>query len=387
VALGARGRAVKLLFSFVGGRGHFDPLLPLANAATAQGHDVRVAGRPSMEAAVVDAGHRFVAVQPDVVAPAEIVPLAEPDPDRERLVLRHGFAGRTARLRATDVLVVCEQERPDIIIADEIDFGALIAAEVLGIPRVVVMVSAAGDFVRPEVVAEPLAAVRAAFGLTDDGLAMTIGDAVVAPVPPMFRDPGRPLPATTKWMRPAVLDTVSSPSIWPTAKELPRVHVTLGTIFNMESGDLFARLLDAVAGLDADVVVTVGNDIDPSTFGAPPPHVRIERFLAPTSVFPGTDLVISHGGSGTVVSALACGVPQLLVPMGADQPDNARRCEALGIGVALDPVRATPSEIGAEAARLLNDDRCRARALALADEAARLPTAAEVLPDLVALAD
>ena len=378
---------MKLLFSFVGGRGHLDPLLPLANAATAQGHDVRVAGRPSMEAAVVDAGHRFVAVQPDVVAPALIVPLAEPDPDRERLVLRDGFAGRTARLRATDVLVVCEQDRPDLVIADEIDFGALIAAEVLGIPRVVVTVSAAGDFVRPEVVAEPLAAVRATFGLPDDGLAMTIGVAVVAPVPPMFRDPGRLLPATTKWMRPAVLDTVPSPSVWTTANDLPHIHVTLGTIFNMESGDLFARLLDAVAGLNADVVVTVGNDIDPSTFGAPPPHVRVERFLLPTSVFPGADLVISHGGSGTVVSALACGAPQLLLPMGADQPDNAARCEALGIGVALDPVRATPSAIGAAAARLLNDDRCRARALALADEAARLSPAAEVLPDLVALAD
>jgi hypothetical protein len=340
-----------------------------------------------MEADVVHTGHRFVAVGPDVVAPPGIVSLAEPDPDRELLVLRDGFAGRTARLRARDALVVCEQERPDLVIADELDFGTLVAAEVHGIPRVVVIVTAAGDFVATEVIAEPLAAVRASFGLPADGLAMTLGDAVVAPVPSTFRDPDSPLPATTRWMRPAVLDTAPSPPIWRTAGDLPHVHVTLGTIFNMESGDLFVRLIDAVASVAAEVIITVGNDIEPSTFGAPPPHVQVERFLPPTAVFPGADLVISHGGSGTVVSSLACGATQLLLPMGADQPNNARRCEALGIGVALDPMRATPSEIAAEVVRLLNDDRCRAHARALADEAAQLPTAADVLPGLVALAD
>jgi UDP:flavonoid glycosyltransferase YjiC (YdhE family) len=386
MALGARARVVKILVSFVGGRGHLDPLLPLADAASAQRHDVCVAGRPSMERVVLDAGHRFVAVGPDVSVPAAILPLAAPDPEHEQRVLRDGFAGRTARARATELLGVWERDRPDLLIADEFDFGAQAAAEVLRIPRVVVIVSAAGDFVRPEVIAGPLAALRNALGLptTDHHLARC--DAVVAPLPSDFRDPSCPLPDATMWLRPAVLDGGPSPSAWPSGGR-PRVLVTLGTIFNLESGDLFNRLLEGVGDLDADVVVTVGTHVDPSTLGPPPPQVRVERFVPAASVFPGADLVISHGGSGTVVSALACGASQLLLPMGADQPNNARRCEALGIGVALDPIRVTPRGIAEAATRLLGDDRRRERVRALADEAARLPTAGDVLRDLVSLPD
>jgi len=375
---------VEVLVSFVGGRGHLDPLRPLADALVARGHAVRVAGRPSMEGAVAAAGHRFVAVGPDVTPPDAITPLAPPDPAREVRVLRDGFADRTARWRAADLLAVGERARPDLLIADELDFGALVAAEVLGIPRAVVIVSAAGDFVRPEVVRRPLEVVRAEHGLDDDVDSMLHGELVVAPLPPSFRAPAHPLPVGTIWTRPAVLEAGVAPSVWTDRR--PRIHVTLGTIFNLESGDLFDRLLDAVQPVDAHVVVTVGDGVDPSTLAPAAPHVDMASFLPPASVFRGADVVISHGGSGTVVSAMSCGAVQLLLPMGADQPDNARRCEALGVGAAVDPQHATPTDIRQAVVRLLDDEECRGRARALAAEADRLPPAIDVVPRLEELA-
>ena len=54
---------------------------------------------------------------------------------------------------------------------------------------------------------------------------------------------------------------------------------------------------------------------------------------------PALRLVVSHGGSGSVVGALAHGLPMVLLPLGADQPQNARRCAELGVARVLDAVR------------------------------------------------
>ena len=128
------------------------------------------------------------------------------------------------------------------------------------------------------------------------------------------------------------------------------MYFTLGTVFNMESGDLFDRVLAGLRVLPAEIlpveiIATVGAHIDPATFGAQPPHIRIARYIPQSSVLPRSSAVVSHGGSGTVLGALAYGVPQVLVPMGADQPFNADRCVALGVGRALDATSCTPMEV------------------------------------------
>ena len=175
-----------------------------------------------------------------------------------------------------------------MIVADEVDYGALIAAEKLGVPHATVIVLAAGGFARPAALAEPLNDVRARIGLEPDpDLKMLDRDLVIAPVPPSFRDPDFPLGPDTLWIRPAVLDAhIPAADPWPNRPDRTRVYVTLGTIFNMESGDLFDRLLEAVSGLDADVLVTVGRHLEPSAFGRVPEHVQIEQFIPHHVVLP-----------------------------------------------------------------------------------------------------
>jgi MGT family glycosyltransferase len=151
------------------------------------------------------------------------------------------------------------------------------------------------------------------------------------------------------------------------------VHVTLGTVFATESGDLFARLLTGLGQLPVEVVVTVGRDINPAEFGLQPEHVHVEQWVPQSLLLPHTNLVVSHGGSGTVTAALAHGLPQIVIAMGADQMHNADRVQALGVGRALHPVTTTPTEIRDTAVPLLTDDRAQSKAQRMQCEISALP--------------
>lgn len=212
---------MRLLVSFAGGNGHFQPLIPLAAAARAAGHIVTVTGRPRMAATVAAAGFTFLATGPDR-GPPERLPLRQLDPGREDRDLRDGFAGWLARDRGVAMLALCAQWRPDLLVCDETDCAPC--------PR----------------------------------------PATVHP----FRSFG-----------PAPVDgTVPRWAADPSGA--PVVYATLGTVFNMESGDLFARMLAGLRDLPVEVIVTVGPEIDPAEFGPQPGNVHIERYVAQSSVLP-----------------------------------------------------------------------------------------------------
>lgn len=79
-------------------------------------------------------------------------------------------------------------------------------------------------------------------------------------------------------------------------------------------------------------------------------------------------LVVSHAGSGSVVGALAHGLPMVLLPIGADQPLNAARCQELDVARALDPFQVTAADVSEAASNVLSDDRYRRNAQRLKRE-------------------
>jgi UDP:flavonoid glycosyltransferase YjiC (YdhE family) len=380
-----RGVAVRVLFTFAGGSGHADPLIPIAASARSAGHDVAFTGRRSAAGTVEEGGFPLLGEPADLAesSPA-IAPLLALDMDREYRVLREFYAGRLARERATRVLDVCAEWRPDLIVCDEVDFGSMVAAEQRGLPHATVLVTAAGSFVRPTIVADALDELRVGHGLPPDpSLAMPSRHLVISPIPPSFRDPAFPLPANAILIGP---DAGGETAETGRSTDPPTVYFTLGTVFNLESGDLFDRVLSGLRDLPIHLVVTVGRELDPEAFGHQPDNVRIERYVPQSEVLPRCDVVVNHGGSGSVIGALAHGVPLVVLPMGADQSLNAARCEALGLGVALDAARATPASIGDAVSTLLDDPRYRAAAGAIRDEIAALPGPEAVVPLLERLA-
>jgi UDP:flavonoid glycosyltransferase YjiC (YdhE family) len=151
----------------------------------------------------------------------------------------------------------------------------------------------------------------------------------------------------------------------------------------------YAAVLETLADLSVRVLMTLGEDADPGALGPIPPNAHVERWWPQDDVMPHTELVISHGGFGTTLSALGAGVVQVVVPLFAfDQFENSRRIAEVGIGVAV-PARsnlrdaaaamtvATPGlldELRRATAAALGEEEMRRRAREIALEIGRLPT-------------
>jgi UDP:flavonoid glycosyltransferase YjiC (YdhE family) len=370
-------RVLRMLFTFAGGTGHFLPLVPLARAAEQAGHCVAFGGQAGALSVIEEAGFSgFDTGGPTLLDSPERTPLLELDMERELRAVREGYARRTARERAAAVLLLCEEWRPDVLVCDEMDFGAQVAAERADVRYATVVCIGSGSFVWPELVTEPLNELRATHGLPPDPeLLMLSRYLVLAPFPPSFRDPTNPLPPTGHAIRP-VLDDASAGEVepaWLAELTRPVVYFTLGTIFNLESGDLFERVLSGLGELPVSVVVTVGRELEPLALGPQPANVRVERYVPQSLLLPHCELVVSHAGSGSVVGALVHGLPMVLLPIGADQPLNAGRCQELHIARVLDPFHATAADVSNAASEVLSDPSYRRNAQRLKAEIEALP--------------
>lgn len=380
-----RDRAARrVLFSFAGGLGHLAPMLPIADVLREAGHRLGVCGDADVLAGTEGFDAYFPEGDTTFVSGRSTGTLVPPDLDHEYSVIGTHFADALASRRFGPVRDVVDRWHPDLMVCDEMDFGAMTAAEHAALPRVVVDVIASGALTRIDRIREPLRRLRAAHGLpSDPEFSFLTQDLVISPFPPSFRDPDFPLPATAVSIGPGPsLASHGHPAIdWLRGgEESHRVYVTLGTVFNTESGDLFGRLVGGLHRLPARVLVTVGRDVAPATLPSPGGNVRIERFVPQSAVLPHVDVVVNHGGSGSVIGALTHGVPVVALPMGADQELNARRLVALGAGTTVDPVTATSAEIGRITLDALSSGSLRRGAERLRDEIARLPPPASVLP-------
>jgi UDP:flavonoid glycosyltransferase YjiC (YdhE family) len=90
-----------------------------------------------------------------------------------------------------------------------------------------------------------------------------------------------------------------------------------------------------------------------------PAHVHHATYTSFTALFPRAAAVVHHGGVGTSAQALAAGAPQLVMPIGFDQPDNAIRLQKLGVAQAIAPARFTPEAVAPALDRLLTSGPVR----------------------------
>ena len=135
----------------------------------------------------------------------------------------------------------------------------------------------------------------------------------------------------------------------------------------------FQAMIAAVSDEVVNVIVTVGRTQDPMALGPQPPNVHVERYIPQTLVLPYCDMVITHGGYNTIMGALSVGLPMVVVPIAADQPDNAARCAALGVGRVVQPFERTTQAIGAAAREVLGQAMYGDNARRVRNEIRRLP--------------
>ena len=285
------------------------------------------------------------------------------------------FAGAWAADRLPDLISICSAWHPALLVREDMEFAGCIAAERLALPHAAVQVAAWRPQIHPLIDA-PLNRLRDSVGLPPDpDLAMLHRYLLVIPGPPSYQDAATPLPTTAHAVRHVAFDRSGAETLPAWVNDLPDrpvVYATMGTVFNQVPGILEAIL----AGLREEpitLIMTTGRNQDPVTFGSQPPHVHIERYVPQSLLFAHCDVVVNHGGTGTVRSALSHGLPMVIIPVSADQPDNARRCADLGVGRTIAPGDRSSGAIRDAVRTVLGDPSYRIQAERLRDESAALP--------------
>jgi MGT family glycosyltransferase len=125
--------------------------------------------------------------------------------------------------------------------------------------------------------------------------------------------------------------------------------------------------------------------VDPAELGPLPDSVSIEWWVPQAALWPFVEVAVHHGGSGTVLGALAHGVPQLIIPQAADQPTNARVVAQAGAGHLLAPENVTADAVAENVRSIVSDESVHDAVQRLRREIEHMPSPAEVaaqLPDL-----
>jgi rhamnosyltransferase subunit B len=123
---------------------------------------------------------------------------------------------------------------------------------------------------------------------------------------------------------------------------------------NQHGAEFFRAAIDATARLGRRALLVTGyRDHLPAAL---PGHAYHARYASFATLFPRAAAVVHHGGIGTCAQGLAAGVPQLVMPMAFDQPDNALRLTRLGVAAALPPSRFTARRVAESLSGLLSDD-------------------------------
>jgi UDP:flavonoid glycosyltransferase YjiC (YdhE family) len=340
--------------------GNLPPLLGAASVLARRGHEVTFLASERTRGTVERLGFPATAyrrtAEPDTRIPFE----------QQAEQIMATAAGVDVALDARDVL---EDVRPDLAIVDCMLPAALAAARATGTPAVslvhffyglarTTMLRDGGGFTTD---LRTLATTHEALGLGPicDGLAAWEAVELLLVTAPRWLDLDADAPEHVVHAGPLDVRThAGAPPRAPGSRQ--RVLLTFSTTVMEGQPELIGRLSAAVAGLGLQPTLTLGPAVDSGAVDVPG-EVEVLAFADHDRLLPECTLVICHGGLGTVLRALAHGVPMLVLPLGRDQAFNARRVEALGAGIALPP-DAPPERIRAAVRSLRGDGSFRAAA-------------------------
>jgi len=369
---------MRAMLTSVGLAGHVFPVLALARQLRARGHEVLVETSERWRDTVEGMEMRF--------APAHGIP---------RRAGNGAGAAPTLAHAARSLLPTLREFRPDVIVSDLFTLAPALAAEAAGVPR-------ASLIHHPYPVSEPT---RPSFplGFLPPRQPLAAGAwRAVRPLLDLRLRRGRRelnearaalgLPGARRFYGSiseglalvATFPQLEYPRRWPA-----HVHVTGPMIFELPHPEI-----ELLEGAEPLVVVAASSAQDPeltlvrialealqdepvrvvattSGTGAAreeraPDNAMVLDWVSYAQVMPRASLVVCSGGHGTVARALADGVPLLVSPAGADQPENGARVTWAGAGLMLPGRLLGPRPLRWAVRRLLADRRFTDRAAQIA---------------------
>lgn len=373
---------MRVLFVTRGSSGHLMPLVPLARAAERAGHEVLVAAQRGLAANVERTGLPLAPFDgpPEAEWRAIVAEAATADIETAHDRMIADYFGRMDTVAALPRLRrTVEEWRPDAIVRDSWEFASTIVAEERGLPLTRVGLGVAAMEAQTVRLVEP---VLAELGLPPGRLDAT---PYVTTMPEALEDPAVAAPADTRRFR-------HDAGELPAPGEQPLVYLTFGSVtagahLRYFPG-LYRAAIDALAPLPIRLLVTTGEPRDVAELGPLPPNVRVEQWVPQSEIAPAA--IVCHGGHGTMLGALAHGIPLVVLPLFAmDQAANAQAVARAGAGIALDadlpgrgvfepPAAATTSALASAVEQVLADAAYRRAAEAIAAEMRALPAVDEL---------
>lgn len=392
------------LFITWNGGGNVTPVLGPARQLAKRGHHITVLTEPCLQPAVEQIGAQFIPFtkhftredrSEDLVRDWEVgSPIGR---------LRRSFDNLMfgpSRSVAEETSRAVQEHSPDVLVVDLNMIGALVAAEASGLPTVVLFhmpeylpgpgrpAGGPGFLPRNDLIGrlrdgvltrlfyrqldrylDDFNETRRRFDLAPLSTGREIidlyhrADLRLIQTSEAFDFPITPPPANVRYVGPVLDDPDWSSedwkSPWAADDRRPLVVVSLSSTFQ-DQRDVLQRVIAALGHLDVRGLVTLGPAMASERFQTPENVVVVES--APhTKIFPQADVVVTHAGHGTVMRALAHGLPLVCLPMGRDQNDNAARVTSHGVGLRLRP-SAKSKQIHEAVQRVLDERDFRTRA-------------------------
>ena len=386
-------------------------MLAVVRRLLARGHEVRVMSDPCNREEVLAAGASFV---PWTRAPHRADKSTDTDPIRDWEVksppamigrLRDRMFVGPSLAYAEDVLDELKQFPADVVVSSEMLLGAMAAAEAAKVPCVGL---SANVYLFPRPGVPPfgpgLMPATSVFGRLRDWIVKTIAMREFGKGTAAFNETRRtiglgplahPFDQVTRLARHLVLTSAAfdfQPAVpndriiyagpelddpawvapwrspWNASDARPLVVVGFSTTYQNQI-DALRRVTHALEQLNVRAVLTTGPAVDPSALPSTP-NVHVCASAPHGWLLKEAAVAITHGGHGTVIRALAAGVPLVCMPMGRDQNENAARVVHRGAGVRLSP-GASSEEIRNAVRTILDDPTYREHARTLGELIAR----------------
>lgn len=367
---------------------HMFPIVPTAQALQAAGHDVLVVTQPNVATALAGAGLAVetIGASFDIVSlyraflPADGLPTSwQLDLDKMNLVAARPWA-QFAREVFGAQLEAARRWRPDLIVCDPMEIAALLTAAVLNVP---VVSHRWGGPATIGGVYTATAARRMAPLLRRHGLAAMAAPAlIVDPCPPSIMLPGTEPGHPVRYIPYNGTGTLPAGAL---AGSRPRVCVSFGRVSAALAGGALVRwtleALDQIDGIGVTLAVT-RNDL--AEIGQVSDHVEVLLDVPLNLIVDHCDVLVHHGGSGTGMTGLCAGTPQVVLPQIPDQSTFGDLLEAAGAGRSLaDPdsqrdIEAVRSAITA----VLDEPGYRGAARRVQAEIEDMPEPARIVAEL-----
>jgi len=364
---------MKILVAGWDSGGGVEAVQTVVQKAVRRGHEVRVLGTEGLRGRFESAGASFRVYRyaPDNDCRRPETDLVKEWEARTPLEIFARVRDRVmfgpARQFCRDIVEELDRESADVVVADTLIPSALSGAEAAGVPSVLLM---HGPYLLPRPGAPPIGTgflpphgplgrlrdrvaaslamglfrrglpalnqARAELGLTAlhdlHELAASVSRIVVC-TSPGYDFAADTVPGNVRYVGPQLDDvgTRGWDDAWAGPADRPLVLVSLSSTVMCQE-ELLQRAADALGRLPVRALMTTGPAVDPAVISAAE-NVSVRRWVRHADVLPHCSAVVTHGGHGTVIKALAAGVPLVIVPLGRDQPDNAARVVHAGAGL------------------------------------------------------